>query len=296
MGMDYTTGKYTAPTSYTSTYRAPSSSNSNNDYIRKLITDNMDELARPNYQTLTSSTGLSDYARGQATSIFDQLKGLENYNPFDTSKIKNVADVSADTLEGRDLSGYMNPRMAAVADVLRHQADIERQKIRQRALASGAGSSARAALLENANNEALQRQLGLAEAENYDAGVAAFQSDAARKLQAALANQGEAGTMERFRATAAIGENKNANDQRLTAAQIRNSYLSALPAETTTTRQEPGPSIAGQKIGAALALQGLGSSGGSSVESALRAKGYNQATINTIMAMDPIRRQMFYGV
>lgn len=230
----------------------------NADALRQALSGySLDELTRPEYDTTTSTTGMSAYAKGKADDIYNQMGGLDRYQQFDTSKIRNVGDVRADTLADSDLSAYMNPYMAQREDAMRRQADIDLQGIRNRARASGAASSARAALMESGNREALMRQTGLARADAYESGVAAFQSDAARKLQAALANQSERGTMERFRGQAGLDENARANEQRIKAAQVRNQFLSAMPTETVSTQQVARPSAAAQKVGLALALQGL---------------------------------------
>lgn len=281
------------PTIRTVTRAAPKSNNA--DALRQALSGySLDDLTKPTLTTTESTTGMSDYARTKADSIYNQLGGLDNYNKYDPSQIRDVGDVQADTVAGSDLSAYTNPYMASREEAIRRQADMDLQGIKNRARASGAASSARAALMESSNREALMRQTGLARADAYESGVAAFQSDAARKLQAALANQGERGTMARFRGQIGVDENARANEQRIKAAQTRNSYLSALPTESRSTQQIAGPSAAAQKIGLALALQGAGSTRDPAVEK-LKAKGYSQAGIDWIMSLGPDQRGA-YGI
>lgn len=168
------------------------------------------------FQTARNSIGAYKPALDRAQSIYGNAGG------FAAPTIDYAGDVSARTLPGTDLSGYMNPFIeSAVNPVLRQISEKygqDRSATNASNALGGAFGSDQAAIMnaESLRNENLARSDALAQGlyGGYDRATGLASSDANRLLQAATTNQGA-----RFNTAAANQQAElAANQQRLAAA------------------------------------------------------------------------------
>lgn len=172
---------------------------------------------------------------------------------------------------------YMSPYMQNVVDVqqreAQRQADIARTQRGAQAVGAGAFGGSRQAIMEAEAARNLAQQKGDIQAQGlqsaYQQAQQAYQTDAARQLQAQLANQQAGLTVGGQNLSAALGvqqlgtqtglQTSLANQQAMQQAMMENARMQQ---QAALANQQAGLTVGQQNLAAALGVQQLGAQTG----------------------------------